>query len=49
MRAVEEHGPFEIRAEADLLAATDELLQRFVAQRRMKLQGDYTPCYTLRA
>jgi len=49
IRAVEEHGPFEIRAEADLLAATDELLQRFVAQRRMKLQGDYTPCYTLRA
>lgn len=49
IRAVEEHGPFEIRAKADLLAATDELLQRFVAQRRMKLQGDYTPCYTLRA
>ncbi len=47
IRAVEEHGPFEIHAEADLLVATDELLQRFVAQRRMKLQGDYMPCYTL--
>ena len=27
--------------------AMDDLLQRFVEQRRMKLQGEYTPCYTL--
>lgn len=47
IRAVEEFGPFEIRADAALLAAMDDLLQRFVQQRRMKLQGDYTPCYTL--
>jgi predicted Rossmann-fold nucleotide-binding protein len=49
IRAVEQFGPFEIRAEAELTAAMDELLERFVAQRRMKLQGDYTPCYTLTA
>jgi predicted Rossmann-fold nucleotide-binding protein len=47
IRAVERHGPFEIRAPASMAEALDELLQRFVAQRRMKLQGDYTPCYTL--
>jgi len=47
IRAVEEHGPFEIRAEPAMLAAMDELLQRFVVQQRMKLQGEYTPCYTL--
>ena len=47
IRAVERHGPFEIRAPASMARALDELLQRFVAQRRMKLQGDYTPCYTL--
>jgi len=47
LRAVEEHGPFLIHAEADLVAATDDLLQRFVAQRRMKLKGEYTPCYQL--
>lgn len=47
IQAVEAHGPFEIHADADLLSATDELLQRFVEQRRMKLQGEYTPCYTL--
>ncbi|MCB1773511.1 MAG: LOG family protein [Gammaproteobacteria bacterium] len=47
IRAVEQFGPFQIRAEADMTAAMDRLLERFVAQRRMKLQGDYTPCYTL--
>lgn len=47
IRAVEENGPFEIRAEADMAAAMDDLLQRFVSQRRMKLEGEYTPCYTL--
>jgi len=47
IRAVEAQGPFEIHAEPEMAAATDDLLQRFVAQRRMKLQGEYTPCYTL--
>jgi len=47
IRAVEQNGPFEIRAEPDMLAAMDDLLQRFVVQRRMKLEGEYTPCYTL--
>ena len=47
IRAVEENGPFQIHAEADMAAAMDDLLQRFVQQRRMKLEGDYTPCYTL--
>ena len=47
IRAVEAYGPFEIHAEPEMAAATDDLLQRFMAQRRMKLQGEYTPCYTL--
>jgi len=47
IRAVEKYGPFEIHAEPGMLTAMDELLQRFVQQRRMKLQGEYTPCYTL--
>jgi hypothetical protein len=47
IRAVEQFGPFEIRADARMVAAMDDLLQRFVQQRRMKLQGEYTPCYTL--
>jgi predicted Rossmann-fold nucleotide-binding protein len=47
IRAVEEYGPFEVHAEPGLLAALDHLLQRFVEQRRMKLEGEYTPCYRL--
>ncbi len=47
IRAVEELGPFQINGEPEMLAAMDDLLQRFVEQRRMKLEGEYTPCYTL--
>jgi predicted Rossmann-fold nucleotide-binding protein len=47
IRAVEERGPFEIHADAGMLRAMDDLLERFVAQRRMRLQGEYTPCYRL--
>jgi hypothetical protein len=47
IRAVERQGPFEIRAEAGMATATDQLLEGFVSQRRMKLQGDYSPCYRI--
>jgi predicted Rossmann-fold nucleotide-binding protein len=47
MRLVEEHGPFNIHGDADIVTAMDALLQAFVEQNRMKLQGDYTPCYQL--
>jgi len=46
IRAIEEHGHFEIRGDADIMARLDELLSSFVAQQRMKLPGTvYTPCY----
>jgi predicted Rossmann-fold nucleotide-binding protein len=46
IRAIEEHGPFEIRGDAALMQRMDELLSSFVAQHRMKLPGKvYTPCY----
>ncbi len=48
IRAIREHGPFEIRGEPALMQALDRLLQRFVRQRRMKLPGiEYQPCYRL--
>jgi pyrimidine/purine-5'-nucleotide nucleosidase len=47
MRAIAANGPFRLHAEADLMARLDELLTSFVAQGRMKLAGDYVPCYTL--
>ena len=45
--AVEAHGPFRLHGEAEILDALDRLLRDFVAQRRMKLSGEYTPCYEL--
>ena len=46
IRAIEQHGPFEIRGEAALMQRMDTLLASFVAQQRMKLPGSgYVPCY----
>lgn len=48
MRAVEEHGPFEIRGSARMMTALNELLEGFVAAGRMKLPGSvYHPCYRI--
>ncbi len=51
VRAIEQHGPFDIDGEADIMRSLDELLQAFVAQHRMKLPGRtaYEPCYRVRA
>ncbi|NIJ76122.1 hypothetical protein FHT08_001170 [Xanthomonas campestris] len=45
MRRIEESGPFEIHGDPDIMQALDELLRGFVEQRRMKISGDYRPCY----
>jgi hypothetical protein len=45
MRLVEEHGPFEIHGDPELMRPLDALLGAFARQRRMKLAGDYQPCY----
>jgi hypothetical protein len=47
VRLIEEHGPFEIHGDPGLLRPLDELLASFVRQRRMKISGDYRPCYRL--
>jgi predicted Rossmann-fold nucleotide-binding protein len=47
--AIEAHGPFELSASPELMRRLDVLLKSFVAQGRMKLDGDtYTPCYILK-
>jgi pyrimidine/purine-5'-nucleotide nucleosidase len=47
VRAIEEHGPFDIDGDVDIMRALDKLLQAFVEQHRMKLPGGaaYVPCY----
>ena len=48
IHAIEQHGPFEIAGDADIMASMDELLHSFVVQHRMKLPGKaYVPCYTI--
>lgn len=49
MRAIEQHGKFEIHGEPELMTAMDTMLASFVDQHRMKLPGGsaYTPCYQL--
>jgi predicted Rossmann-fold nucleotide-binding protein len=45
LRRIEERGPFEIHGDRDLMEALDKLLRAFVEQRRMKIAGEYRPCY----
>lgn len=48
IRAVEQHGLFEIRGDASILEPVDSLLASFVEQHRMKLPGTkYVPCYRI--
>ena len=48
IRRVEEHGPFELKGDPQIMRQLDRLLQAFVKDHRMKIAGNkYTPCYTL--
>ena len=48
IRAIEQHGPFEISGDAGIMQQMDALLAAFVSQHRMKLPGKkYTPCYRI--
>lgn len=48
IRAIEQHGHFEIQGDADIMQRMDTLLTSFVEQTRMKLPGEaYQPCYRI--
>lgn len=48
IRSIEEHGPFQIGGETELMQSLDALLHAFVEQGRMKIPGSqYIPCYSL--
>jgi len=48
IRAIEEHGHFEIHGDQAIMDLLDDLLTSFVDQGRMKLPGThYVPCYRL--
>jgi len=47
IRLIEQHGPYELQGEPQIMQALDLLLQDFVAQNRMKIPSSepYSPCY----
>lgn len=46
IRAIEEHGPFEIQGDGEIMAKLDQLLAACVSQGRMRLPGKpYEPCF----
>ena len=45
--AVKQHGPFKINGDADIMQALDNLLIKMAEQGRMKINGDYAPCYNI--
>jgi pyrimidine/purine-5'-nucleotide nucleosidase len=47
VHAIEKYGPFELHGDKAVMTLMDELLAAFVAQKRMKLAGEYRPCYRL--
>jgi predicted Rossmann-fold nucleotide-binding protein len=47
IRLIEEKGPFEIHAAPEIARPLDELLRAFVAEKRMKLVGEYRPSYRI--
>lgn len=51
IRLIEQHGPYEITGDQDILQPLDRLLQAFIDQQRMKLPGGsaYVPCYKVMA
>jgi hypothetical protein len=48
IHAIEQHGPYKLHGDPQLMKQMDSLLQGFIAQHRMKLPGTvYTPCYEI--
>ena len=45
LRRIEQFGPFDIHGAPDMMESLDALLRAFVEQRRMKIAGEYRPCY----
>lgn len=47
IQAIKDHGRFKLKGDKDILDSLDKLLNSFIEQKRMKISGDYTPCYEI--
>ena len=44
---VKQYGPYQLRGDAEIMRGMDTLLTAMVGHGRMKISGDYTPCYDI--
>lgn len=49
IKAVKENGPYLLSGEPEVVNALDNLLNAFVKQKRMKISGEYVPCYKFKS
>ena len=48
VRQIQQHGPFKISGETEIISQLELLLEAFVAEGRMKLPGSkYVPCFEI--
>lgn len=47
VKRVRKHGPYQIHGDPSILAGMDKLLRAMVDHGRMKIRGDYQPCYEM--
>jgi predicted Rossmann-fold nucleotide-binding protein len=47
IKRIKQQGPYQLKGDAALITALEHLLLSFVEQGRMKLKGEYKPCYEL--
>ena len=47
MQRIKQNGPYQLNGEPELMLQIDRLLQQFIEQGRMKLTGNYKPCYEI--
>ena len=44
---IECHGPYQLNGDPKIMAGMSRLLRQFAQQKRMKLSGEYKPCYEI--
>ena len=49
IRQIQRYGPFQLHADREFTDALDRLLTSFIDQGRMRLLGEYVPCYEVTA
>jgi len=47
VKRVMQYGPYELHGDKDIMRQMDKLLNAMVEHGRMKIKGEYTPCYKI--